>query len=311
MVNPTKIDVDRLRLAIAAEEEAHGWMPSTWFETTSEDPGQLATRAALASDPALVIVAGGDGTIRAVAEELHSAEIPMALIAAGTGNLLARNLGLMTDIETSVRTAFDGDLRTIDVGLVELEHPDHSISTHALLVMSGVGLDAKMATDTSAALKQRIGWLAYAHPISRSILRNEQFLLRYRVDGGRERSVRTHTVIVGNCGTLTGGMVLLPDARPDDGLLDVVLLRPRGFWQWLRVGLRLGVAGILHRSRAGRVILRATPDLRMLQYVQARKLTARFDRPQGIELDGDSFGDVTAVTITLRPRGLRVRTPRP
>lgn len=282
-----------------------------WVETTADDPGQAAARAALEAGAALVIVAGGDGTIRSVAEAIHSTGTPVALVPAGTGNLLARNLGLMADIETSVRTAFTGTLRTIDVGFVELEHPARAASAHVLLVMSGVGLDAKMATDTSSALKKRIGWLAYAEPISRSILRGEQFLLRYRVDEARERSVRAHTVIVGNCGTLTAGMVLLPDARPDDGLLDVVLLRPRGFWQWLRVGLRLGVTGLLRRSRAGRVVLRAAPDLRALQYVQARRLTARFDRPQSIELDGDSFGEVTAATITIRPQGLRIRVPKP
>jgi len=118
-------------------------------------------------------------------------------------------------------------------------------------------------------------------------------------------------VIVGNCGTLTAGMVLLPAARPDDGRLDVVLLRPKGFWQWLRVGIRLGIGGLLHRSRAGRVVLRATPDLRMLQYTQAHTFSARFDRSRHIEIDGDDFGEVTGVTISLRPQGLRVRTPRP
>lgn len=175
--------------------------------------------------------------------------------------------------------------------------------------MTGVGLDARMAADTSSVLKKRIGWLAYADPISRSVLANEQFPMHYRVDDARERTIRAHTVIVGSCGTLTAGILLLPDAAVDDGPLDVVLLRPKGFWQWLRVGSRLGIGGLLHRTKGGRVILRAALDLRALQYVQARRLTARFDRPQYIELDGDSFGMVTAVTIALHPRGLNIRVP--
>ncbi|WP_308116615.1 diacylglycerol/lipid kinase family protein [Occultella gossypii] len=309
IVNPTNVDLARLRTAVAAAQEQYGWLPTVWLETTIDDAGQLAAGRAVAHDPAVVIVAGGDGTIRAVTEELHSTGIPIAVVPAGTGNLLARNLGLMRDTETAVRTAFTGATRPIDVGLVSLEHDDGSTSSHAFLVMTGVGLDARMATDTSSALKRRIGWLAYVDPISRSVLGNQRFLIHYRVDGQREQSIRAHTVIVGNCGTLTGGMVLLPDAKADDGLLDVVLFRPIGFWQWTRVATRLGVGGILHRSRNGRAVLRATPDLRVLPYVRARTLTARFDPPQSIQLDGDGFGRVVAVTVTLRPRAIGIQVP--
>ena len=57
-------------------------------------------------------------------------------------------------------------------------------------------------------------------------------------------------------------------------------------------------------------MLAATPDLRALQYVQTRNLTIRFDQPQGIQLDGDSFGKVTSVSAALRPRGLIIRVPK-
>lgn len=309
IVNPVKTDTTRLRSVVAAEEKRAGWSPSVWFETTVDDPGHLVARAALEHAPTVAIVTGGDGTIRAVAEELWSSEVPLAIVPAGTGNLLARTLGLMTDVHTSVRTAFTGAARAIDVGFAELEFEDRPVSKHAFLVMTGVGLDARMAADTNMALKKRVGWLAYTDPIGRSVLGNEQFSMRYRIDGARERSVRAHTVIVGNCGTLTAGIVLLPDAKVDDGLLDVVLLRPKGFWQWLRVGTRLGLGGILNRTRGGRVILRAAPGLRAMQYAQAQELTAWFDEPQRIQLDGDSFGMVTAATITVRHHGLRIRVP--
>lgn len=311
IVNPVTADVERLRTAVAAEEQRAEWAASEWFETTAEDSGRAAARAALAHDPTLVIIAGGDGTIRAVVEELHPARVPIAIVPAGTGNLLARNLGLMAEIETAVRTAFAGSAREIDVGIVDLEGEGDVTARHLFLVMAGVGLDAKMATDTDSVLKKRIGWLAYADPISKSVLGNEQFWIRYRIDGGRERAVQAHTVIVGNCGTLTAGLVLLPDAEPDDQLLDVVMLRPKGFWQWVRVASRLGVGAILHRTRPGRVILSATPDLRALQYVQARRVTARFDEPQHVELDGDGFGAVTAVTVALDAHGLTISVPEP
>lgn len=310
VVNPLSTDIPSLRAAVSAAE-ADGWLPSIWVETAAESDGRVA-RAAAADDVALVIIAGGDGTIRATVDELHPTAIPVALVPGGTGNLLARNLDLMADMEAAVRTAFGaGTTRAVDVGQIRLEHPDGRTQTRVFLAMTGVGLDARMATDTDSALKKRVGWLAYVDPISRSVLGSQRFLMRYRVDGGRPHSVRAHTVIVGNCGRLTGGMVLLPDAVVDDGLLDVVLFRPKGFWQWLRVGTRLGIGGLLHRSRRGRDALRATADLAALPYAQARQLTARFDRPESIELDGDGFGTVTAVTVTVRPSALRVRVPKP
>lgn len=309
IVNPVRVDTARLRAAVALEEAQHGWQPHLWFETTVDDPGQRAARTAVRHDPAVVIVAGGDGTIRAVAEEILPSGIPLAVVPGGTGNLLARDLGLRSGLAAAVRTAFTGSDRAIDVGVAELEHEDGASTRHVFLVMSGIGLDASMATGTNSVLKRRIGWLAYADPISRSVLGNERFTMHYRVDGAPERSIQAHTVIVGNCGTLTAGLLLLPGAQVDDGVLDVVLLRPQGFWQWLRVGSRLTVGGVLHRTNAGRVVLRAAPRLRAMEYVRARRLAARFDTPQHIELDGDSFGTVTAARIGLRPRALLVRVP--
>ncbi|MBE1878854.1 NAD(+)/NADH kinase [Myceligenerans sp. TRM 65318] len=311
MVNPVRVDVVRLRVALAAEERRQGWQPHLWFETTSEGLGREAVRSALGHDPALVVVVGGDGTVRAAAEELRSSGIPLAIVPGGTGNLLARELGLRVGLEAAVQVAFSGSDRMIDVGLAEFEHPHGPVSTHLFLVMAGIGLDASMATGTNAALKRRVGWLAYADPISRSVVGNKRFTMHYRVDHAREHTVRAHTVIVGNCGTLTAGILLLPDAEVDDGLLDVVLLRPKGFWQWVRVGWRLMIGGFLDRSYAGRVVLRSVPRLRAMEYVQGRSLTARFESPQSVELDGDGFGQVTAARIRISPRSLVVRVPGP
>ncbi|QAY61645.1 transcriptional regulator [Microbacterium protaetiae] len=311
MVNPVKADVARLRAAVHAEEQSNGWASSTWFETTAADPGGQAARAALQSTPTVVIVAGGDGTLRAAAEELHGSGVPIAIVASGTGNLLARNLDLVADIETGVHTAFTGETRPIDVGVVRLERGDEPATTHVFLVMTGVGLDARMATDTNEALKKRIGWLAYADPISKSVMGNKRFTLHYRADGGAETAVRAHTVIVGNCGTITAGILLLPDAAPDDGLLDVVLLRPKGFWQWLRVGSRLGLNRVLHRTHSARAATRPGGKWREMRYLQARTLSARFDVPEPTQLDGDAFGTATGAEITVLPQALGIVRAQP
>jgi diacylglycerol kinase family enzyme len=170
--------------------------------------------------------------------------------------------------------------------------------------MAGIGLDARMAADTNPRLKKRIGWLAYSDPIARSILGNQQFDLVYSLDDRPEVHTRAHTVIVGNSGSLTAGLLLLPAAVVDDGLLDAVILRPGGGAGWTNIGYRLTFNRALHRTGLGRFVGRLTPEPRAIRYAQARKLWARFPEPQQIQLDGDSNGLVAAVTLTIQPHAL-------
>lgn len=306
--NPTKAALDRVRQAIEAERERLGWDRSRWYPTSGEDSGREAAQDALADEPAVVLVVGGDGTVRTVAEVFLESGIPIALLPSGTGNLLARNLGLpLNDVVASVRTAFGGTTRRIDVGVAQIEDEAGTRSRHMFLVMAGIGLDAEMARDTSPVAKRRLGWLAYVTPIARSVIANRQFHVRYRVDDQPARSTRAHTIIVGNCGTLTGNMLLLPAAVVDDGLLDVVMLRPQGGFGWARIGTRLTVQGIAHRSRFGKRMFELAPDLEALAYAQGRRFDVRFDVPHSVEIDGDGFGPIVGARITIRPAALDVR----
>lgn len=305
--NPVKVPLERVRRAIEAAQREHGWAPSTWHETSEADAGRGAAEEALAGAPAVVIVAGGDGTVRTAGSVLADSGTPMALLPFGTGNLLARNLRHpLADVDASVAIAFGGAARDIDVGVAALEDEAGVRSSHVFLVMAGIGLDAAMAAQTSPLAKRHIGWLAYVPPIARSITANRLFQLRYRVDMGAARSARAHTIIVGNCGTLTGGMLLLPAAKVDDGLLDVVMLRPRGRFGWAGIGTRLTAQGIAHRSGLGRRALQLTPDLRALAYAQGRQFDVRFELPHVVQLDGDTFGAVVRARTTVRPGALRI-----
>jgi len=305
--NPVKVQVDDVRRVVEAAEERHGWGPSQWFETRSEDAGRGAAEAALAGGPSVVLVAGGDGGVRVAAETFLESGTPIALLPSGTGNLLARNLGLpIGDIERCVEIAFGRATRQIDVGIADLEDEHGARNRRMFLVMAGIGLDAEMAERTSALAKRHLGWLAYVAPIARSIVRNRLFHVRYRVDGGRTRSAHAHTIIVGNCGTLTGDMLLLPAALVDDGLLDVIMLRPRGRFEWARIGTRLTLQGLARRSRLTRRLLRRVPELRSLAYAQGRRFDVRFETPHGAELDGDSFGPIIGARIAVRAAAIRI-----
>lgn len=101
-------------------------------------------------------------------------------------------------------------------------------------------------------------------------------------------------------------MLLIPTAKVDDGLLDVVMLRPKGRFGWAGIGTRLTLQGAAHRSRLGRRMIRLAPDLQALAYAQGRRFEAHFETPHGIELDGDSFGLVVRARITVRPGALQI-----
>lgn len=305
--NPTKAALDRVREAVETEQHRLGWERSRWYPTSGDDSGRQAAQDALADEPGVVLVVGGDGAVRTVAEVFLQSGIPIALLPSGTGNLLARNLGLpLNDVAASVRTAFAGSTRRIDVGVAQLEDEAGVRSRHVFLVMAGIGLDAAMARDTNPVAKRRLGWLAYVSPIARSVIANRQFHVRYRIDDGPTRSTRAHTIIAGNCGTLTGNMLLLPAAVVDDGLLDVVILRPKSGFGWARIGTRLTVQGIAHRSRFGKRMLELAPDLQALAYAQGRQFDVRFDVAHSVEIDGDGFGPIVGARITLRPAALDV-----
>src|SRR5690606_11473685 len=193
--NPVKTPLERLRPVVAEYEVQHGWERRGWYDALSDGAGRAAAEHALAAAPAVVMVAGGDGTVRAVAEVMQGTGIPVALVPLGTGNLLARDIGApLNDIAACVSVAFAGEDRSVDVGVAELEDESGARRSHTFMVMAGIGLDAEMAESTSAIAKKHLGWFAYVTPIARSVIANKLFHLDYRIDGGRVRSTRAHTV---------------------------------------------------------------------------------------------------------------------
>lgn len=309
--NPTKVDLTELRNAVALAESEAGWAKSLWIETSEDDPGTGQARQAVEKGVDVVIAAGGDGTVRAVAEGLHESGIPLALLPAGTGNLLARNMDLtLSDLPGSVRTAFTGRDRRIDLGIVEVEREDGTREKKAFVVMAGIGLDAKMAANTDPELKKKVGWLAYIQPIMVSLRDKERVRVRFRVDEGPERTMNVHTVMVGNCGSLPGNVLLLPEAAIDDGVFDIVALRPKGFFGWVQIWTRIfWENGVLRRSSVGRRVAGLTREVRALRYIKAAAITARLDRPEDFELDGDDYGEAIAFHARVEPGALLVRIP--
>lgn len=285
----------------------HGYRDQVWTPTTAEEPaGALAARVAEA-DTALVVVCGGDGTVRACADVLSGGAIPLAVVPCGTGNLLARNLRLPSDPDAALREALAGTAVGIDLGRI---HGD-GLEPTRFTVMAGAGFDAAMVRDASARLKQRLGWVAYVLSALRH-LGDPRMRLSVRLDGGAPLERRARMVVLGNVGSLQGGLPLLPDARPDSGRLDVVLLDPRGVAGWLAAAGHLLTRSATRTPGPRRA---AGPNRRpahgALEYFSAERIDLRFARPQPREVDGDAFAAGTRLTAEVEPGALRVYLPAP
>ena len=296
IVNPTKFtDLPAVRARVTATCLAQGWGEPIWLETTISDPGTGQARQAVEAGAAVVCPLGGDGTVRAVATALVGTETPLGPLPGGTGNLLARNLDLPLDsIEKALVVALTGQNVRIDVGRLSVDPSgQHAVpDEHLFLVMAGVGLDAAIMAGAQERLKARVGSAAYVVSGFQNFL-GPQFKVRLKVDGEGEFSRRTRTVVVGNCGKLFGGLVLMPEARLDDGMLDSVVLSPRGVVGWSAV--------------AGHVVTRQRRGHALIDRHAGQEIRIDVDEPQVVQLDGDTIGSARSMTARVDHLALVVR----
>ncbi|QTE28186.1 diacylglycerol/lipid kinase family protein [Pengzhenrongella sicca] len=299
VANPTKRASASLHAAAIAQCQTRGLPAPLWFATTAEDPGVGQAQRALDLGATVVVAVGGDGTARAVAQALLGTRVPMGVIPLGTGNLLARNLGLpLTSTDHALRLALTGRERAIDVGWLRVEDDPRE---NLFLVMAGLGFDAALLGGADARLKARFGWAAYF--ISGARQWNARRLrAEIDVDGGAVISQRVRTLVIGNCGRLQGGLTLLPRARPDDGWLDVGAVGTRGGIQgWLELIHRVVLQSTGVRRRPRRAAGNAP-----IGHVRARRVRVRTDRPEAIQADGELLGRAQEVTARVDPGALLV-----
>lgn len=308
--NPTKIERATLEAVVGPAQQAAGWGDTIWLETAEDDPGAGMARDAVEQGADVVLAVGGDGTIRAVAEGLRGSGVPIALAPQGTGNLLARNLELTLDnLEASVDAAFNGSPRAVDLGVARWSRPGGAQGERVFVVAAGVGLDAQIMSSTDETLKKKVGMLAYVKAGVEALFTNHRMRISYRLDDHEPRRTKVHTVLIGNCGSIGGNVLLLPDAAVDDGVLDVVAILPRGVFGWPRVAWKVLVDNWLLRRTDSEFVRRNRDRSRELNYEQAREIEIHFRDPEEIELDGDHFGEILSLRVHVEHGGLLVQMP--
>jgi YegS/Rv2252/BmrU family lipid kinase len=291
ILNPTKIDdVGQFRVLVEALATDSGLASVSWWETTIEDTGYGMAHEAATSGSDVVLAVGGDGTIRAVCEELAGTGIPVGIVPAGTGNLLARNLGIPLYLRSAVDVALNGQDQAIDM----VEVSGDKMEDAMFLVMAGLGFDAAIMEGVSENIKARVGWLAYVWSALKSLM-FPAIRVEVSVDGAAFTRHRARTIVIGNVGFLQAGMPLIPDASIDDGQLDVVLLYPRRFLSWLPLAVRV----LTRNKRTDETITRMT----------GRQVVVRTSVDTPRQLDGDLIPPGRELRATCVHGRLLVRVP--
>lgn len=287
--NPIKLaDEMVFRRQVVDELTGRHWQSPLWLQTTPEDPGAAQAAEAIARGADLVIVAGGDGTVRIVTQALAGSGIPIGLIPAGTGNLLAKNLGLPLDQEDAIFVAVNGQPQDID--LIRLVVDGRTGEPYRFAVMAGIGFDARLMARTNDALKRMMGTAAYVVSAVPELLAKPH-RVQISVDGAKQVRGNAVLTVMGNMPSIGGNVMLIPDADPTDGRMEMIVGSPSGLSSWARM--------------ATRVLTRIGAD-RSLERYAGRAMSVRMDAPMPFELDGDTVGEGSYFEAEVDPGAVSV-----
>lgn len=257
-----------------------------WSEVPKSRFAPERVQRALDEGAELVFVWGGDGMVQRSIDTLADTGVTLAIIPAGTANLFASSLEIPSNIEEAVEIGLNGRDRTLDVGKINGER---------FAVMAGAGLDAHMIQEADGGLKDRFGRLAYIWTASKS-LRKEPFKARIEINDELWYKGTASCVLLGNVGSLFGGIEAFDNAKPDDGLLEVGVTSAEGVGQWARTVARTAIG--------------TTAKSPFVQVTKAKKVRIELDRKVAYELDGGAREPTKLLKVKIQPDAITVRVPQ-
>jgi diacylglycerol kinase (ATP) len=256
-----------------------------WYEVKKSRRAPKRARLAAAEGADLIFVWGGDGMVQRCLDAIAGTATAVAILPAGTANLLATNLHVPDDLGEAVRVGLHGNRRELDTGSVNGEH---------FAVMAGVGFDARMIAGADRAMKERLGRAAYLYTGAKALFAH-RVMARVEADGRPFFEGRVSLVLAANVGTILGGVEAFTAAQPDDGLLELAVVTARNPLDWART--------------FGRVALRRAERSPFVEMTRGRSFRIRFDRKLRYELDGGIRPAVRDLRIDVCPRSVMVCVP--
>ena len=271
---------------LRSELKRRGIADPLWIEVPKSRYAPKQVKRALAKGTELIFVWGGDGTVQRCIDTAAGSDAALAILPAGTANLLATNLGIPRDIEQAVDIGLLGERRKLDVGRFNGEK---------FAVMAGAGFDASMIQQADGSLKERLGRVAYVWTGSQQ-LRAKPFKAKIEVDGAPWYTGAASCILVGNVGRLFGGVEVFADARPDDGRLELGVVNADGVTDWVRTLARAAV-GQAERSP-------------LVQATSAKRIKVKLNRKVLYEIDGGDREKVKSFGIKVEPAAITICLPR-
>jgi len=288
IINPisggVRRDAARARAEVAsAIVDRHG-DPAEVFVTERPGHARELARAAVGRGARLVMAWGGDGTINEVASALVFGDIPLGIVPAGSGNGLARQLGIGQNPADAIRRAIGAEPRRIDVG---------ELDDRVFVNVAGIGFDAHVAWKFNEGGTGRRGLMAYALIAGRALLTYEPATYRIRADDQAACApVRAVLVTLANSPEFGNGAIIAPAARVDDGVLDLVVMEETS-----RLNTVLQLPRLFHGT-----IDRATGcSIRRVAHA-----TIESDRPMRCHVDGEPVSGGTSLRVRVHPGALYV-----
>ena len=265
--------------------ERAGVADPAWYEVPKSRKAPAEVQRALEAGVDLLFVWGGDGIVQRCIDTVAGSSVALAIVPAGTSNLLARNLGIPMDIGEAVAVGLHGARRRLDVGRFNKER---------FAVMAGVGIDAAMIRDADGILKERLGRAAYVWTGLKN-LRAEPVGAEITVDGVHWFSGESTCVLIGNVGGLFGGIEVFSDASPDDGLLEVGVVTADGVGQWART--------------VAKTVVSTAEMSPFVQVAKARSVKIKLDRKVLYELDGGDRTKTKSFKVKVEPAAITICVP--
>ncbi len=263
----------------------HGVDDPAWREVPKSKRAPKQVKKLIEDGVDLLFVWGGDGMVQRCVDAIGKAPVTLAILPAGTANLFASNLGIPQDLDEAVRIGFSGRRRALDVGVVNGE---------TFAVMAGTGVDALMIRDADAGLKDHLGRVGYVITGVRAA-RRDPVQVRVEVDGRRWFKGPASCVLVGNMGDVIGGIAAFPDARPDDGRLNLGVVNADGLLDWARV---------LGKTAVGR-----TTSSPFVRTTTATKIVVELKAKTPYELDGGDRPKTKRLKFRVKPAAISVCVP--